>query len=138
MGANETNGLLVVTQKERHFSALHDRNFKLADLIALGQIGVEIVFAGKDAALGHMRIDGQPKFDGTLHSAHVHDGQRAGQRQIDGAGLRVGFGAKCGGSAAENLALRGELGVGFKADDDFVALDEFGGIHGQTPSGVRR
>ena len=59
-------------------------------------------------------------------------GSAPGRARSDGAGLGVGLGAKGGAGAAENFALRGELGVGFKADDDFVALDQFR-RHGAVP-----
>jgi len=39
---------------------LHHRYFKLADLVALGQVGVEIVFTRKDAALGKCEPSASP------------------------------------------------------------------------------
>ncbi len=72
-----------------------------------------------------MRVDGQTEFDGAFDGTDVHHGQGAGQGHVHRAGLRVGFGTEGRGGAAEDFALGGELGVCFKADDDFVALDEF-------------
>ena len=46
------NRLFAQLHEEGHLTALHHGNFKLADLVALGQVGVEIIFARKDAALG--------------------------------------------------------------------------------------
>jgi len=66
----------------------------------------------------------QPEADGAGHRFAVHHRQRAGQRQIDGASLGVGFGAEGGGRAAEDFAARGQLRVGLEADHDFVALDK--------------
>ena len=139
MCAHQAHGFALVffvaIQKKGNFAALHHRNFKLADLIALGQIGVEIILAGKNAARRNMRTQRQPQFDGAGHRFAVHDRQRAGQGHVHHAGLRVGRGAKSRGCAAEYLAFGLQLGVRFKADDDFVALDELGGLRhfGHSP-----
>jgi len=121
VGTHQAHGFLLVAQEELDLAALHHRNFKLADLVALGQVGVEIVFAGENAHGRNVGAEGQSQFDSASNSLSVHHGQRAGQRQVYGAGLRVGFGAEGRGGAAEDLALRGKLGVGFEADDDLVA-----------------
>ena len=131
------NGLFAHFQEERHLAALHYGDLKLADLVALGQVGVEVVFARKNAALGDVRVDGQAEFDGSFYGADVHHGQRAGQGHVHRTSLRVGLGTKRYRGTAEDLALGRELGVCFEADDDFVALDEF--AHGvQTPAGFCR
>ena len=127
VGAHQAHGFLLVTQEERHLAALYDRDLELADLVALGQVGVKVVLAGKNAHWRNVGAEGQSQFDSASNSLSVHHGQRAGQRQVYGAGLRVGFGAEGRGGAAEDLALRGKLGVGFEADDNFVAVDQFAG-----------
>jgi hypothetical protein len=144
VGTHQAHGFLLVAQEELDLAALHHRNFKLADLVALGQVGVEIVFAGKNAHGRNVGAEGQSQFDSALDSLAVHHRQRARQRQVHGAGLGVGLGTKGGGRAAEDLALRGQLGVGFKADDDFIAAHKQGfqgggcrRAHAQTPSGLR-
>ena len=95
---------------------------------------------------------GQTELDGALHRAAVHHRQAAGQRQVHGAGLGVGLGAKGGGGAAENLARGRQLGVGLEADDDLVAVHQrargaalllcfkcvHGLAHGQNPAGLAR
>jgi hypothetical protein len=125
------HGFLALFEEEGHLAALHHRDLELADLVALGQVGVEVVFARKNAALGNVGVDGQTEFDGAFHRADVHHGQRAGQGHVHRAGLCVGFGTKRHRGAAENFAFGRELGVCFEADDDFVALDEF--AHGLKP-----
>jgi hypothetical protein len=118
--------------EERHLTALHHGDFKLADLVALGQVGVEIIFTRKDAALGDVRTQRQAQLNGTLDRALVHHWQGAGQGQIHRASLGVGLCAKRGSGAAENFALRGKLCVGLEADDDFVAVNEWG-AHAAPP-----
>jgi hypothetical protein len=49
MRAHQAHGLLLVAEVERHLAALHHGNLELADLVALGQVGVEVVLARKNA-----------------------------------------------------------------------------------------
>ena len=98
-------------------------NFKLADLVALGQVGVEIIFARKDAALGDVRAQRQTQLNRTLDRAFVHHRQGAGQSQIHRASLRVGLGTESGGRAAENFACVESWAWVLEADDDFVAVN---------------
>ena len=79
-------------------AALHHRDLVLADLVALGQVGVEVVLAREDRQRRDLGADRQAEADGALHRAAVEHRQRARQRQIDGAGLRVGRGAEGGGA----------------------------------------
>ncbi len=124
MRTHQANGFLFIAHKERHLATLHHRNFKLADLITLGQIGVEIIFARKNTLLCNVRAHRQAQFNGALYRTFVHHGQRARQGQIDRTSLRVGLCTKRCGSAAENFALRRKLGMCFKANDHFVALNQ--------------
>ena len=130
MRAHQAHGFLhrffgfAFFDKENHLAA-HDHGvLKLAGLVALGQVGVEIVFARKLAFFSDFCAYGQAELNRAFDGGLIHHRQGAGQGQIGGAGLGIGLGAKSGAGAAEDFALRGELGVGFKADDDFVALDQ--------------
>ena len=122
--AHQANGFFLVAHKERHLTALHHGNFKLTDLIALGQIGVEVILARKNTFFSNVRTHRQTQFNGAFHSTFVHHRQCAWQSQIHRTRLRVGLGTKRCGCTAENFALRRKLGVGFKANDHFVALDQ--------------
>jgi hypothetical protein len=124
VGTHQAHGLLFVAEEERHLAALHHRDLELADLVALGQIGVEVVLAGKHALLGDVRTEREAQANGMRDRFAVHHRQRARQRQVHRAGLRVRLGAEGRGRAAEDLALRGELSVRLEADHDFVALDQ--------------
>lgn len=46
---------------------LADRQIKLGDLIAFGQVGVEIILAGKDVFAADLAIGRQAQLDGRLH-----------------------------------------------------------------------
>ena len=147
MGTHQSHRPLLTVQEEFDCATLHHRYLELADLVTLGQVRIEIVLARKHAAWRDVGPDGQSKPDRPLYRAPVHYRQCSGQGQINGAGLGVGLGAKSRGCATENLRSGGELGVGFKTNDDFVPahqganLRRRGGCrvacHGQNPGGLR-
>ena len=130
MRTHETDRFFRLAQEKLHLTAHHHGDLKLADLVAFGQIGVEIIFSRKNAALRNLATHGQAKLNGALNCCAVHHWQGAGEGQIHSAGLGVGFGAKSGGGARENFALGGELGVGLKANHHLKAVDQGRGVWG--------
>ncbi|MPM82466.1 hypothetical protein SDC9_129527 [bioreactor metagenome] len=127
VGTHQAHGLedvvLAFFQIEADFTALHHGDLELGDLVALGQVGVEVVLAREDGTRRNRRAQRQAELDGAFHGLFVHHRQRAGQGQVHGAGLGVGLGAEGGAGTAEDLAVGRQLGVGLEADDDFVAID---------------
>ncbi len=91
----------------------------LAGLVALGQVGVEVVLAGEDVLLGDLGIDGQTELAGHAHGFGVEHRQGAGHAEVDQAGLGVGLGAEGGGAAGKDLRLGAELCVDFQPDHGF-------------------
>ena len=83
VGAHQAHGFLFLAEQERHLAALHHRNLELADLVALGQVGVEVVLARKDRQRCDRRADGQAEANRPLHGAAVQHRQGARQGQID-------------------------------------------------------
>ena len=94
VGAGEAHLVSGVSEDELDRAALHHRSFILADLVPLGQIGVEVVLARKDRVLCDLGADGQTELDRPFDRAAVHHRQRAWQRQIDRRSLRVGCGTE--------------------------------------------
>ncbi len=110
---------------------------ELGDLIALGQVGVEVVFAGEDGAFADLAVESERGEGGELNGAAVEDGQRTGEAEADGADVGVGRRAEFVGAAAEGLGLGEELDVDLEADDGFVFGADFGrerdgGGHGKV------
>ena len=124
MRAHQAHRHLAFAHEEFHIATLHYRNLKLADLVALGKVRVEVVLARKNTFFGDVRAHGQAERNGAFHGTPVHDRQGAGQGQIDRAGLRIGLGTKGGAGARKNLGLRGQLAVRLEADDDFIAANQ--------------
>ena len=64
---------------------------KLADLIAFGQIGIKVVFTGKNRNGCDFSVDRQTKSNCFFNRSFVEHGQNTRQGQINGAGLGIGF-----------------------------------------------
>ena len=132
MGTRELNLYFAARRRnDGDLATLHDRDLELADLVALGKIGIEIVFSCEDRTPVDFRADRHAEPDRPFDRTFVQHRQRTGQREIHDAGLRVWRGAEGGRRVRKNLRLRRQLRVGFQPDDDFP-------IHANSPSPQRR
>src|SRR5471032_567118 len=96
-----------------------DRQFHLADLVALGQVRVEIVFTGEHVVLADLGIDCQAEHHRHAHRFLVQHWQYAGHAQVYQAGLGVRLGTEGGGTTGKNFRPGGELGMNLQPDHDF-------------------
>ena len=108
--------LFVRLDRQRAFA--HQRVVKLADLVALRQIGVEIVLPVKPAPRIDLRFYRHPGAHRLADTFAVGHRQHAGHRRIDQADLRIGFCPEGGGRAGKQLGVGSDLGVDFEADHD--------------------
>ena len=99
---------------------------ELRDLVALGQVGIEVVFARKDGALAHLAVEGERGERGKLDSLGIEHRQRARQPQAHRADVGVGRRAKMIGATAEGLGSGEQLHVDFESDDGLVLGQDFG------------
>jgi hypothetical protein len=102
------------------FAAMHDRQFVLADLIALRQVGIEVILAREHRAPCDLAARRKPELDGHRDSCSVQHGQHAGVAEIDEARLAVRCCAVGRRRAGKDLRSRRELRVDLEADHDFV------------------
>ena len=94
----------------------------LRDLVALGQVGIEVILAVELGEFRNLAVQGERGPDRALDRAPVDHGERTRQAEAHGAGVRVWGGRQVIRRArAEHLALRQHLGVDLEADHDFVA-----------------
>ena len=127
MKARDADALLCTAVVDFDPATGGEGQLVLGDLVAFGQIGIEIIFAGKT----RMSVDGavqrkrgaHGQFDGAL----VQNRQRARQAEADGTDISVWRIAEVSGAAAENLGVRQKLDVDFQTDDGLVFCEHFGG-----------
>src|SRR5437879_8781877 len=101
-------------------AASRDREFVLGDLVALGKVGIEIVFAGEARTLVHGAIQGDRGAHGHFDRAFVQDGKRAGETEAHRTDVRVWRIAETRRAAAEDFGFGEKLYVDFEADDRLV------------------
>ena len=131
---------LAVRHRHHDLALAHDRRFVLADLIALRQIGIEIVLPVEHRSLIDLGVQAQAGADRLADAFLVDHRQHAGHRGIDQRDVAVGLAAEFGRGAGKQLRVRGDLGVHLHADDDLpvagCAFDEFRGfalhVHGDV------
>jgi len=116
----DADALLLAVHGDVHMAVLADGLLELGNLIALGQIRVEVVLTGKDRHRVDGAVGGQAHLGGELHDLGVQDRQHARHPRTDRTDVGVGIVAEMGGTAAEDLALGFQLGVHFETDDRLV------------------
>src|SRR5579875_181142 len=92
------------------------RQVVLGDLVALRQVGIEVVLAVEDRPLRQLAAKGGPDHQRVPQRLLVDHRQGAGQPQADGADVGVRGIAEGDPTAAEELGPGGELDVDLQAD----------------------
>ena len=115
--AHEADGLRPRGRVDLDRPAGRDRAVELADLVALGQIRVEVVLAGEARVAVDLPSDRGRELHRKRHRAAVGDRERAREAQADRAGRGVGRRADRHRTRAEHLRARLELGVDLQPDD---------------------
>src|SRR5213082_1098029 len=126
-----------ISQYELPLATGGERQFVLGNLVALGEVGVEIVFASEAGMVVDRAVQGERGAHGHLDGALVEHGQSAGEAEADGTDIGVGRIAEASGAAAEDFCAREELDVDFQADDRLVFREHVGGDGGGLWSGFR-
>ena len=96
---------LAAQEIDDDLALAHDRALILADLIALRQIGIEIVLAVEHRAQIDLRLQPEPGADRLRDALLVDHGKHAGHGGIDQAHMVVRLAAKFGRGAGEQLRL---------------------------------
>src|SRR4029079_14891987 len=120
MSAADPHALRRPSHGDFHPTMLANGGLVLRDLIALRQIGIEVVFTGKPVLSTDRTVQGKTGANGHLDRGFVDHRQAAGKSQAYRARLAVGRTPECRAAAAEHLGFRSQLGVDFDADNDFV------------------
>jgi len=121
VNANAADGTIRHVQVE--IAALADGLVELGDLVALRQIGVEVVLAVKVRNRIDLRVHRGCQQRTFMDSCAVQHGQHSGHAGADRANIGIwrGF-PRVSLAGAENLGLGVELDMGFQPDDNFVVF----------------
>src|SRR6478752_873738 len=106
----------AVVARHDELPAGTERLVVLADLVRLRQVGIEVVLAVEDSALGDGAVEREPELDRLFDRAPVRYGQRTGEGKTDWADVRVRRIAVGVATAAEHLRLRLQLHVDLEPD----------------------
>ena len=74
---------LAVRHVDHNFALAHDRRFVLADLVALRQVGIEVVLPVEHRFEIDLRVEPEPGAHGLAHALRVDHRQHAGHRGVD-------------------------------------------------------
>ncbi len=97
-------------------AVLGNRLVVLRNLVALGQVGIEIILAREDRPLAHPAVDGERSERGELDRLLVQHRQSTGQAQADRADIRIRRGTETIQAAAECLGCGEQLDMDFESD----------------------
>ena len=95
-----------------------DGGVQLADLVALGKVGIEIVLSRENRFRSKRGVDGGAKAQGEANRFRIGHRERPRQPELHGAGRFVGGGPGGIGGRGKELAGRLQLGVDFQANHD--------------------
>jgi hypothetical protein len=95
---------------------LGQRLVVLRNLVALGQVGIEVIFPRENRGLIDSAIQRHRRQRGELHGFLVQHGQSPRQSQAHRANVRIRRIAKPRRAGAENLGHRQQLDVHFQPD----------------------
>ena len=107
---------LAVGSVDLHLALADDRLLVLRDLIALRQVGIEVVLAVEHGDEVDLRVEPQARAHRLRDAGLVDHRQHARHGRIDERDVGVGLAAELGGGAGEQLGLGGDLGVHLQAD----------------------
>jgi hypothetical protein len=120
---------LAVRQIDDDDAFADHRLLVLADLIALRQVGIEIVLAVEHRAQIDLGVQPQAGAHRLADAFLIDHRQHARHRRVDQRDMAVGGAAEFGRRAGKQLRLRRDLGMDLHADDDFPvagrAFDQF-------------
>ncbi len=119
MGAGQMDELFLLADMNGQPAARHHGNLELADLVTLGQVGVEVILAREDRTRRNLRADGQAELDRADDCFTIQYRQHPGQGDIHGAGLAVRLRAKGHRCAGKDFRFCLQLGMGFQPDNHF-------------------
>ncbi len=108
----------LLVRLDRQRTLAHQRMVELRNLVALRQVGVEVVLAVEPAPAVDRRLDRHPGAHRLADALAVGHRQHARHRRVDEGDLRVRLRPERGGGAREQLRVRRNLRMDLEADHD--------------------
>src|SRR5436305_6462152 len=109
----------AIGQFNDDLSFADDRRLVLAYLIALRQIGIEIVLAVDHRAPIDPGVEAKAGADRLPYAFLVDDRQHARHRRVDERDVAVGLATEFRRCSGKQLRIGSDLAMAFQADDDF-------------------
>ena len=116
MHPDDAHDAFAVVLRVSHLAVGGQGMLVLRDLIALGQVGIEVVLAGEDRARLHGAAQGQGRAHAQLDGTAVQHRQRPGQSEAHRTHVGVRRRPETGGATAEDLRVGEELRVDLEPD----------------------
>jgi hypothetical protein len=126
--------LRVAAVRKGHAPAGAVGVFVLADLVALGQVWIEVVLAVEPGVALDLAFERQGGADGHPQRRLVQPRQHAGKAQVDHRYPGVGLAAEGVLGGGEQLGPEAQLDMHLEADDGLVAADPVTGSTHSTGS----
>jgi hypothetical protein len=104
-------------RREADGAARRERAVVLGNLVALGQIGIEVVLSREDRPGMDLAAQREGRTRGEFHGAAIQHRQRPRQAQAHRAQRGIGRRAEASGTPAEDLGGGQQLRVNLEADD---------------------
>ena len=106
------------THVHDHLALAHDRVEQLADLVALRQVGIEIVLAVEGRPEVDLRLQAQPRAHRLRDATLVDHRQHPRHPGIDEGHIGIRLGTKGRGRPGKELRRRGDLRMHLKPDHE--------------------
>ncbi|MPM97833.1 hypothetical protein SDC9_145013 [bioreactor metagenome] len=127
MDAVDADLMLTFGGIHHHVAITGQGEFELRDLVAFGEIGVEIVLTGKNTGVLHFAVQRQSHFDAVFDCHFVNNRQstrHAGTNRAY-AGVRFHLGCINDGAGAEHFGGGRHLCVNFESNYSFILHNAF-------------
>ena len=98
---------------------MREGQIELADLVGLGQVGVEVILTVEFVVLVDAAVQGEACADGILHDLAVEHRKGSGHTGADRAAVGIRRTSEFGGAGTEDLGLGGKLDMHLKTHDNF-------------------
>jgi hypothetical protein len=110
------------THVHDHLALAHDGVVELADLVALRQVGVEVVLPVEGGPEVDLRLQAEARAHRLFHAEFVDDRQHPRHRRVHEGDVRIGFRPEGRRGAREELGLARHLGVDLHADHELPVV----------------